>query len=62
VETEHFPDVNEPKMTKVGTGRTGFLGIEKKEWVESGYLVDGIFTNMIKDYYNAYSRFLKLLG
>lgn len=62
VSTQHFPAVDEPKMIKVGTGQKGFLGIEKKQPVQSGYLVDDIFRDMIKDYYAAYSRFLEILN
>lgn len=61
VVTNHFPNANEPKIVKVGTGKKGFLGIEKKEKVQSGYLVDDIIKDMVEDYYNAYSSFLKLL-
>lgn len=61
VKTDRFPSVKKSKYIKVGTGEKGFLGFEKKKSVESGYEVDGIFTEMIEDYYQAYSRFLQLL-
>jgi hypothetical protein len=61
VTTKHFPDANVPNVIKVGTGEKGFFGIEKKQKVQSGYLVDDIFRNMINDYHNAISRFLSLL-
>ena len=61
VETNHFPKTKDPKFIKVRTGEKGFLGFEKKEMVQSGFLVDDIFSDMVDDYYSAYIRFLKLL-
>ena len=62
VKTEHFPDMDEMKKVKVGTGEKGFLGREKKKWEESGYLTDEIFVSMINDYHKAYKRFFELLS
>jgi hypothetical protein len=63
VTTEHFPDVDEIKKVKVGTGEKGFMGlVEKKKWVEAGYSVDEIFISMIVDYKKAYKRILGLLN
>ncbi|MFR3729216.1 hypothetical protein [Lacrimispora sp.] len=59
--TNHFPNVKQPKYKKIGTGEKGFLGIEKKKKVPSGYLVDDIFNSMIDDYGLAYTHFLELL-
>ena len=61
VDTTHLPNVDEPRYIKVGTGNKGLLGLEKKQKVQSGYLVDNIFANMIKDYYKAYVHFLEML-
>ena len=49
VKTNHFPDLDEIKKIKVGTGEKGFLGLEKKKWAESGFLMDEIFINMVND-------------
>ena len=49
------------KYIKVGTGEKGFLGIEKKVKVEDGYIADGIIDEMIKEYYQVYSRILNRL-
>jgi hypothetical protein len=63
VNTQRLPDVHAIRMVEVPTGEKYFFGLsEKKESVESGYAVDGPFESMIKDYFNAYSRFLELLG
>jgi hypothetical protein len=62
VKTEHFPDASAPNMIKVGTGKKGIFGIEKKQKVQSGYLIDALFIKMINDYIAAYNRFLELLG
>jgi len=62
VSTTHLPSVDSPKTVKVGTGQKGFLGIEKKQRVQAGYLVDDVFAKMINDYHVAYSRFLELLN
>ena len=62
VRTNHLPGANEIKKIKIGTGEKGFLGREKKEWVESGFLIDEIFINMMNDYQTSYSRFLELLN
>lgn len=61
VHTDRFPSAMKSKYIKVGTGEKGFLGIEKKKTIESGYEVDEIFTAMIDDYYQAYSNFFQLL-
>lgn len=61
VETYHIPNVKDPQLIKVGTGEKMFLGFEKKKIVQSGYLVDDIFCNMIGEYYLAYTHFLKFL-
>ncbi|MGH4118646.1 hypothetical protein [Clostridium sp.] len=52
-----LPDIDVPRYIKVGTGEKVFLGIEKKKKVQSGYLIDDVFSNMIEDYYKAYARF-----
>lgn len=62
IETNCLPSTQKPKNTKVGTGQKGFLGIEKKIKVQDGYVVDGIFSEMVEEYYRAYSKFLKLLA
>ena len=61
VTTEHLPDVCEPAKHKIETGEKNILGFKKKVWIESGYVVDKIFINMICDYKKAYLRFLELL-
>ena len=61
VETNHIPSTKELKNIKVGTGQKGFFGIEKKTTVQDGYVVDDIFSEMVEEYYRAYSKFLKLL-
>ena len=57
IETAHFPDVSEAVYTKVGTGETGFLGIEKKMKVQTGHEVDPIFSEMVENYYGATTSF-----
>lgn len=61
ITTQKFPDVAQIKYIKVGTGEKGFLGIEKKVEVEDGYIADGIIDEMIKEYYQVYSRILNRL-
>ena len=62
IDTKHFPNVSEAMYTKVGTGKTGFLGIEKKMKVQNGHEVDPIFSEMVENYYGAYHKFLELLS
>ncbi|MBO5786766.1 MAG: hypothetical protein J6R45_05530 [Clostridia bacterium] len=61
ITTRKFPDASQIKYIKVGTGEKGFLGIEKKVKVEDGYIADGIIDEMIKEYYQVYSRILNRL-
>lgn len=61
VETNRIPSTKEPKNIKVGTGQKGFLGIEKKTTIQDGYVVDDIFSEMLEEYYRAYSIFLRML-
>jgi hypothetical protein len=62
VETSRLPDVDAIRKVKVGTGEKYFFGLwEKTELVDAGYAVNGIFEEMVEDYYAAYSRFLELL-
>lgn len=61
VNTVHLPDIEAVKYIKVGTGEKGFFGNEKKKKVQSGYLVDDIFSQMIEDYYKAYKRFFEMV-
>ena len=62
VGTTRLPDVDEIRTVKVGTGEKYFFGLrERTESVEAGYAVNGVFEEMIRDYYTAYSRFLELL-
>ncbi len=64
VGTERLPNVNKMHMVRVGTGEKYFFGLrERTELVESGkgYEVDDVFESMIKDYYEAFARFLALL-
>lgn len=61
ITTRKLPDVSQIKYIKVGTGEKGFLGIEKKVKVEDGYIADGIIDEMIKEYYQVYSRILNRL-
>ena len=61
VVTDHFPTVDEPKYVKVKTGEKGIFGIEKKQKIQDGYLVDDLFEDMVKEYHQAYLRFYKLL-
>jgi len=37
------------KEFKVSTGEKGLLGFDKKKWIESGFLIDDIFQDMIAD-------------
>ena len=61
IKTEHFPVVSEPQYAKVKTGEKGFLGLEKKQKIQSGNKVDSLFMEMVKNYYDAYSHFYRLL-
>lgn len=65
VDTERFPDVGARKMIRVGTGEYGKILLwryEKKTDVETDeHQVDPIFRGMIRDYHEAYARFLALL-
>lgn len=62
VDTERFPKVDEPIKVKVNTGEKNFLGLNKKKYIDSGYVIDEIFIKMIDDYKKAYTRFLELLN
>lgn len=61
IKTEHFPDTKAWKYKEIKTGQKGFLGIEKKIKVESGYEVDDLFIDILKNYRKAYNHFLELL-
>ena len=61
ITTRKFPDVSQVKYIKVDTGEKGFLGLEKKVKVEDGYKADSIIDDMIKEYYQVYSRILNRL-
>jgi hypothetical protein len=63
VETERLPDVDQPRMVRVGTGERRLFGlVDKTKIVDSGeYAVDAVFNRMIDDYRRAYARFLELL-
>lgn len=62
VMTQRFPDVDELRMVKEGTGERYLFGLlEKQRSVESGYKVDQIFEAMIHDYFTAKAKFLDLL-
>ena len=63
VHTERLPDVDSERMVSIGTGEKYFFGrFEKTRSVSSGeYLVDGVFREMINDYYDAYARLLELI-
>lgn len=62
--TERLPDVDATYQVKVSTGEKMFFGLlDKKQLVDTGeYRVDGVFTEMIRDYRAAYSRILALLS
>lgn len=62
VETKHIPSTKQPKNVKVGTGQKGFLGFEKKTTIQDGYLVDDVFSEMVEEYFQAYSKFYDLLA
>ena len=61
ITTKTFPDISEVNYIKVGTGEKGFLGLEKKVKVEDGYKADSIIDDMIKEYYQVFSRILSRL-
>lgn len=64
VETQHLPDLFDPRLVRVGTGTRSLFGIgpEKTRQEPTGeYAVDQVFRSMIADYRNAYQRFLQLL-
>jgi len=61
VETKYFEDVNTSRYIKVKTGHKNFLGFEKKKKVQSGCLIDDVFSHMIEDYYQGYTRFIEML-
>ncbi|GLJ80854.1 MULTISPECIES: DUF2510 domain-containing protein [Microbacterium] len=68
VRTENLPRVDKIRMDRVEvrTGERGFFGLgpEKVSTVEvdSGeFEVDPVFKNMIRDYFEAYFRFVELL-
>ena len=62
ITTKTFPDISEINYIKVGTGEKGFLGLEKKVKVEDGYKADSIIDDMIKEYYQVFSRILSRLN
>ena len=62
IETDQFPGVSEISWSKVKAGEKGFLGIEKKKKIPSGYQVDPLFSEMVENYYSAYNKFLDLLS
>ncbi len=61
IRTKHLPDPDEPEYIKVKTGEKGFLGIEKKEKVQTGYKVDALFTEMTDIYFYVYEKFYTLV-
>lgn len=61
IETEHFPMTSEPHYVKEGTGKKGLFGLERKQKVQSGKKVDSLFSEMVQNYYDAYSHFYRLL-
>lgn len=61
IRTQHFPDATEPDYKEVGTGETGFFGMEKTKKVRSGHRVDPLFKEMVQNYYEAYMNFYELL-
>lgn len=64
VQTERLPDANSTYQIKVPSGEKKFFGlVDKKVAVDTGeFKVDGVFTEMIRDYRAAYSRILALLS
>jgi hypothetical protein len=60
--TDHLPSTTEAKYVKVGTGEKGLFGIERKQQIQAGYAIGGVFENIVKDYRCAYERFYSLLG
>ena len=61
IETEYLPDVNKPKKHKIKTGEKNFFGFDKKMWIDSDYIIDDTFINMIRDYKKASLRFIELI-
>ena len=61
VKTERFPDASEPEYTKVKTGEKGLFGLERKQKVLSGNMVDPLFAEMVQNYYDADFHFYRLL-
>lgn len=62
VRTNHFASASEPKYIKVGTGKKGLMGIERKEKVQSGKIVDNLFEGMVENYFEAYNHFYQILS
>lgn len=62
VKTHRLPETDEIHRINVPTGEKRFFGLfNVTEPVEAGYEVDRTFESMIKDYFNAYERFLGLM-
>lgn len=62
VETGRLPGTDEVRVETVKTGEKYFFGLlDRTESIASGYEVDSVFHQMVRDYFDAYSRFLVLL-
>ncbi len=61
IRTKKLPATEEKNYKKIGTGEKGLFGIEKKQKIEDGYKIDGLFLEILKEYRLAYARFLELL-
>lgn len=65
VGTLRMPDVDEERIIKVKTGNKKGFGpfmYNEKVKVADGYKVDRIFTEMIQDYKDAYTKIIELLS
>lgn len=65
VETLRMPEVDEERIIKDKTGNKKGFGpfkYNEKVKVADGYKVDRIFTEMIQDYKDAYTKIIELLS
>ena len=61
ISTSHLPNIVEPQYEKKGTGKKILFGIEITQDVPMGYKVDNLFSEMTETYFQAYSKFYKLV-
>ncbi len=60
-----MPDIDEERKVKIKTGNKKNFGpfkYDEKVRVVDGYKVDPRFTEMIRDYKNAYAKIIELLS